>query len=170
MAVLSRAALWLLPCCGLWCSAWAGHEQRRLAGQQTRPANIHCHHSADASNLAAIRRAAEHWRQNGEGATVPADYDSKLSLMTDYLRDAQYSRKYSEVPDRECRGMRLGRSGLVGCAGWLPLWNACHPATQPCPCSPHSPRPMRCIPATAPHCLPLPPPPLVSLLWRRQRV
>lgn len=88
---------------------------------------------------------------------MPADYDSKLSLMTDYLRDAQYSRKYNEVPDRECRGMRLGCSGLVGCAGWLPLCNVCHLATQPCPCSPHSPRPMCCIPATASHCVPLPP-------------
>ncbi|PRW18373.1 low molecular weight phosphotyrosine phosphatase [Chlorella sorokiniana] len=53
----------------------------------------------DDSNLAAIRRAAEYWRQNGEGGAVPADYASKLSLMTDYLRDAKFSRKYSEVPD-----------------------------------------------------------------------
>ncbi|EFN58713.1 hypothetical protein CHLNCDRAFT_19837 [Chlorella variabilis] len=60
----------------------------------------------DASNLAAIKRAAEHWRANGGGAApVPADYGAKLSLMTDYLRGTQFS-QYKEVPDPYYGGQR----------------------------------------------------------------
>lgn len=51
----------------------------------------------DASNIAAIRRAAEHWRQQG-GDAVPADYDTKLSLMTDFLQSPKF-KQYEEVPD-----------------------------------------------------------------------
>lgn len=79
-------------------------------------------HPPDDSNLAAIRRAAEYWRQNGDAATVPADYASKLSLMTDYLRDERYSRKYNQVPDREWAAA-LGVAGMaavaaVGLTSW----------------------------------------------------
>jgi protein-tyrosine phosphatase len=59
----------------------------------------------DASNLAAIKRAAEHWRSNGHADTVPADYAAKLSLMTDHLRDERYKR-YTEVPDPYYGGQR----------------------------------------------------------------
>ncbi|PSC72725.1 tyrosine phosphatase [Micractinium conductrix] len=52
----------------------------------------------DAANLAAIRRAAEHWRGAGGGGAVPPDYGSKLSLMTDFLRSQQFA-KFNEVPD-----------------------------------------------------------------------
>lgn len=52
----------------------------------------------DDSNLASIRRAAEYWRQNGAADVVPADYERKLSLMTEYLQDQQFKR-YNEVPD-----------------------------------------------------------------------
>lgn len=103
----------------------------------------------DASNLAAIRRAAEYWRQNGDAGTVPADYASKLSLMTDYLRDAKYSRKYKEVPDRECSSCEYGMFGgrervwLGSCAG-------CLPAT-----STHA---SWLLAMSAPHTLHLPPP------------
>lgn len=53
----------------------------------------------DASNVAAIQRAAEHWRGASHGSPVPAHYPAKLSLMTDYLRSAQFAGKYREVPD-----------------------------------------------------------------------
>ena len=52
----------------------------------------------DAANLAAIRCAAEHWHANGHGSTVPDAYASKLSLMTDFLRNQQFS-GFREVPD-----------------------------------------------------------------------
>lgn len=53
----------------------------------------------DASNVAAIRRAAEHWRGASPGSPVPPDYPAKLSLMTDYLQSSQFKGKYGEVPD-----------------------------------------------------------------------
>lgn len=85
-------------------------------------------HPPDDSNLAAIRRAAEYWRQNGDAATVPADYASKLSLMTDYLRDERYSRKYNQVPDREWAAA-LGVAGTVAVAAvGLTSWcSQCQP-------------------------------------------
>lgn len=54
----------------------------------------------DASNLRAIRRAADHWRSEllGGKELVPVDWEARLCLMTDYLRDAKFKR-YTEVPD-----------------------------------------------------------------------
>lgn len=60
----------------------------------------------DASNVAAIQRAAEHWRGASHGSPVPAHYPAKLSLMTDYLRSAQFAGKYREVPDPYYGGQR----------------------------------------------------------------
>jgi hypothetical protein len=59
----------------------------------------------DDASLASIRRAAEHWRREGGGsgsggAVPPEDYDSKLSLMTDYLRSQQYSEYNERFLDR----------------------------------------------------------------------
>lgn len=56
----------------------------------------------DDANLAAIRRAAEHWRGSGgggSGAAVPPDYDAKLSLMTDYLQSSEFKQRFNQVPD-----------------------------------------------------------------------
>ncbi|GAB4820498.1 hypothetical protein N2152v2_007544 [Parachlorella kessleri] len=63
-----------------------------------RPADlVECDYilGMDASNLAAIRRAAEYWKSKH---AVPADYDTKVSLMSDYLRDERFA-KYGQVPD-----------------------------------------------------------------------
>jgi hypothetical protein len=75
----------------------------------------------DDTNLASIRRAAEHWRREGGGsgsggAVPPEDCVRKLSLMTDYLRSQQYS-KYSEVPGE--------------CTEWL-VWRGMGEAWQRC--------------------------------------
>lgn len=56
----------------------------------------------DASNIRAIQTAAEHWKANGDGDTVPSDYQykAKLSTMTDYLQSSgKFVGKYKEVPD-----------------------------------------------------------------------
>ncbi|KAL4458020.1 hypothetical protein ABPG75_012885 [Micractinium tetrahymenae] len=60
----------------------------------------------DASNLAAIKRAAEHWRGAAAGSPVPADYPARLSLMTDYLQSRQFAGKYRKVPDPYYGGQR----------------------------------------------------------------
>jgi len=55
----------------------------------------------DASNIRAIRAAAEHWKTNGDG-NVPSDYQyqAKLSTMTDYLQsNGKFLGRYKEVPD-----------------------------------------------------------------------
>lgn len=55
----------------------------------------------DAANLAAIRRAGEHWQQ--EGKLTPetlATWEKKVGLMTSYLKeDGKFKDKYNEVPD-----------------------------------------------------------------------
>eukprot|EP00887_Chlorella_sp_A99_P001503 scaffold8.g1503.t1 len=51
----------------------------------------------DASNLAAIRRAAAHWAGEG-GAALPVGWEAKLGLMTEHLTDPKWKR-YNEVPD-----------------------------------------------------------------------
>ena len=50
----------------------------------------------DENNLAAIQRAAEHWKAKHD---IPPDHASKVKLMTDYLRDPKYAGKFREVPD-----------------------------------------------------------------------
>lgn len=49
----------------------------------------------DAANMAAIKRAAEHWKGTHD---VPADYTARLALVTDFLQDDKW-RRYNEVPD-----------------------------------------------------------------------
>jgi protein-tyrosine phosphatase len=50
----------------------------------------------DGKNIAAIRLAADHWRAGPQGqGIVPADYTTKLSLMTDYCT----KHKAALVPD-----------------------------------------------------------------------
>ncbi|KAL4853458.1 putative low molecular weight protein-tyrosine-phosphatase [Chlorella vulgaris] len=70
-------------------------------------AEFDCIVGMDAANLAAIKRAAEHWRTDAaqagaagstSAAPVPADYASKLCLMTDFLTSDRF-RQYREVPD-----------------------------------------------------------------------
>lgn len=71
----------------------------------------------DAANLAAIRRAAEHWRGAGGGGAVPPDYGSKLSLMTDFLRSQQFA-KFNEVGVGGCgEGGRASGPGRAHVAG-----------------------------------------------------
>jgi protein-tyrosine phosphatase len=54
----------------------------------------------DATNIRAIKTAAEHWRGGGNGSSVvPEDYQTKLGLMTDYLTTAKFKGKFNEVPD-----------------------------------------------------------------------
>lgn len=49
----------------------------------------------DASNIAAIKRAAQHWGSKHE---VPQDFTSRVGLMTDHLQGERYKR-YDHVPD-----------------------------------------------------------------------
>ena len=53
----------------------------------------------DAANLAAIRRAAQHWQKEGKlSAAAVTAWEKKVGLMTSYLRDEKFAR-YNEVPD-----------------------------------------------------------------------
>ncbi len=52
----------------------------------------------DAANLAAIRRAGQHWQK--EGKVASSDWENKVGLMTNYLKeDGKFKSKFNEVPD-----------------------------------------------------------------------
>lgn len=53
----------------------------------------------DESNIAAIQRAAVHWKQSGL-LSSDIDYEAKLGLMTRYLSpNGKFHGRYDEVPD-----------------------------------------------------------------------
>lgn len=52
----------------------------------------------DASNLAAIKRAAKYWEEQGL-IEQGIEYASKIELMTDYLNKNGKFARYTEVPD-----------------------------------------------------------------------
>jgi protein-tyrosine phosphatase len=49
----------------------------------------------DDANIKAIRRAAEHWKNNHP---VPSSYGEKLVKMTDFIQNDKFKR-FNEVPD-----------------------------------------------------------------------
>lgn len=55
----------------------------------------------DAANLAAIRRAGQHWQKEGKlTPETQAIWENKIELMTSYLKeDGKFKNKFNEVPD-----------------------------------------------------------------------
>lgn len=58
----------------------------------------------DDANIAAIKRAANHWLQEGLVKDGVVDYERKLALMTEFLREERW-KKYTSVPDPYYSGM-----------------------------------------------------------------
>lgn len=52
----------------------------------------------DDSNLAAIRRAGQHWEKEGK-VERGSDWEKKVVLMTSYLRDDSFKKRFDQVPD-----------------------------------------------------------------------
>jgi protein-tyrosine phosphatase len=55
----------------------------------------------DAANLAAIRRAGQHWQKEGKlTAEAQSNWEKKVGLMTSYLQErGKFKSKFNEVPD-----------------------------------------------------------------------
>ena len=66
----------------------------------------------DAANMAAIKRAAEHWKGTHD---VPADYTARLALVTDFLQDDKW-RRYNEVPGGLNSSWICSKMPVAGCS------------------------------------------------------